>query len=335
MKPIIVLHAAKIMFGKVIKCPDAVAALWAFMKTHPDTCLDDYEIVWQPYLSEDAYKKFKVPFDYKDRDVYFFDFCYPEHIMQQIMYGGVKSLTALDHHEPRKNILENLSSFSDKALGRYGQNEDGFCGATLVWNHYTDEPLPWFMNKVWERDTGANGYYEGEILQSEAFNTWLSDARRKKSMQEIMDLYDYLYTLDAPLPHMEDITILEEREKLCESQAQHWESNQVYIKIKGWIVPFIKIQDSKFDKYYSHAGRKLRDYKEYPFVVIQTSNELDVFHLRGSENCPIHLGFLAESLGGGGHKLAGGFTIGKDKFYYITPMIQLLGKISDLQYNRD
>ena len=326
MKTIIVTHASKLMFGKVVKCPDAVAAVWAYLHTHPTISLEDLEIIWQPYLSADAYEKFKVPFEYEGRDVLFFDFCYPEHIMKEIA-NKCKTLTALDHHEPRKNVLENLETFSRKALGRYGDEQ--FCGATLVWNNYTTEPLPWFMIKVWERDTGANGYYEGEILKSESFNTWLAKQRQGKSLQEVMDLYDSLYDLKEPTPKMEDIKNLEQRETLCKEVASLWESNRTYIKLKGYIVPFIKIKNKKCDKYYSHAGRHLKDYTDYPFVVIQCSGDSKAFHLRASKESPIHVGYFCEELGGGGHRRAGGFDSGKDKFFYITPTLKVIGKISD------
>ncbi|MEM7578295.1 MAG: hypothetical protein AAF316_00325 [Cyanobacteria bacterium P01_A01_bin.80] len=330
MKPVIVTHASDIKEnGEIVYCPDAMASIWAILHNQ-EWDVKDVEIVWQKFLHVDAYQKFSIPFEYEERQVIFVDFSYPLHVMEQI--ARKSNLTVLDHHESRENIFPALKlHYPHNVTAVYSPKEED-CGATLAWKFYSNgKALPWFLKHVWYRDCGVNGYYEGEIPESEAFNNWLSRQREGKSIEDQMKIYDYLldaitegdFTYKALIK--EGMPLLIERDEICQREANIWEKFPVTLNIDfsekvdvngeevirnhNYNVPFIQIKNQEADKYCSIIGRYLKHYSEYPFVCISTTTGLKSISLRKHKNSNVNLADIAKYHGGGGHSSAAGFEI--------------------------
>lgn len=314
MKAIVVTHAVKAKGERITPCPDGIASLWVVSRTLGG--LENLEIVWQQHLAAKEYEEgFIVPFDCLDRAVIFVDFVYPAAIMNQIAKMA-KTLLVLDHHEDKAQLIGSLDKFSNRVTGKYSPKEKD-CGATLAWRHFfPDEKLPWFLNHVWERDCGVNGYYLGEIPKSEAFNTWLVSARYAyRDIKDSLAVYDRLLEMSEPSEEMVDLAPLVHRDKLCDAEIDRWLKMKQSIILAGWSVPLIQIFDKECDRFYSQVAAAFRravlrgDVEHSMFVAIKTSSDLKTFHLRGFEGCCFNLGELAKGYGGGGHAMAAGFTI--------------------------
>jgi single-stranded DNA-specific DHH superfamily exonuclease len=301
-------------------CPDGICAAWIAAKYYG---YDYVELAPVVYHNDSEYTDdFVIPFDYVGRQVVMLDFAYNQLLMEKIA-RSTDEFIVLDHHEPRASILNNLHNFTESVLARYSPNEND-CGATLAWKEFfPDMPEPWFLRHVWQRDTGANGYYDGEIPYSEKIGNAMSFLRSGAVGKDAFPIFDLLASLDHEqigIIERVGFNCLKERDALCQQEIDYWQQNQKMVQVKDnsetglkvklhYLVPFLKIQNPKCDEYYSWVGTLLaRKYKDI-FVAIQTSTDNKGYSLRSHSSSKIHLGKLAESNGGGGHRHSAGFNI--------------------------
>jgi hypothetical protein len=299
-------------------CPDGICAAWIAARYYG---YNDVELAPVVHHNDSEYTDdFVIPFDYVGRYVVMLDFAYNQFLMDKIAQGAER-LIVLDHHEPRAKILDNLSNFSESVFAKYSPNEYD-CGATLTWKYFfPGEQAPWFLQHVWERDTGANGYYDGEIPYSEKIGNAMSFLRSGAVGKDAFPIFDLLASLDHEqigLIERIGFNCLKERDALCQKEIEYWENYPGFTRIIDESqepeimyenIPALKIQNPKCDKYYSWVGTLLaRKYKNI-FVVIQTTTSNTDFSLRSHSSSKINLGKLAEANGGGGHFHAAGFSI--------------------------
>lgn len=301
---IIVYHSAK----KGVDCPDGICAAWIAAKK---LGYENVALFGDVYLNNKDYKDFVIPFDYVDKNVIIVDFSYPAHVLEEIA-TKCKSLKVLDHHKGRKDNFASLDKFSDRVLGIYSPNEID-CGATIAWKHFfPEEEQPWFLPHVFYRDTGATGYYDGDNPESEAINAYIGNLRIGKKGKEAFEVFDLLLEDDKDKAIKDGRLMLVERNTLCDSEIRYWHKFKKTISIDGYVVPFVKIINFDCNKYYSWVSVVLHKSLDDrpPFVVIQASNENEVYHLRKHSSSRFDCEILATSLGGGGHESAAGFTFG-------------------------
>jgi hypothetical protein len=299
-------------------CPDGICAAWiAATALGRENC----HIVGIVHKNNDSYTVENLPFDPAGKNIVMLDFSYPAWLMQYI--GDVaESFLCLDHHEPRLHDIGSINGFSDRVLGIYSPNEVD-CGATMTWKHfYESDPRPWFLSATYARDTGAFGYYDQECPSLEAIATQMSALRAGKHGVEAFEVFDELR--DATIHEVEaaGFLLLKERDEATEIELATVPLQVTYVKevlkkgdtdvVINHEVPLFQIQNPFLDKHYSYVGAKLAQQWKKSFVVIQTTAEPDVYHLRSHSSSPFNLGEIARQQGGGGHKHAAGYKIKPD-----------------------
>lgn len=292
---IIVYHQIK----PGLDCPDGICAAWVASRN-----LNDFQLIGDSYLNNDDYKNsdYQLPFDPTGNVVIIVDFSYPKNILEQIT-DKAEQLIVLDHHKTRMN---NLASLSDRILGGYSADD---CGATFAWKYFHPrEPMPWFLPHVKNRDTGSNGYYEGETPESEAITTAISLRRKGLVGKEAFKVYEDLLDLTPEQVITEEIKQdLIERDRLAKEALSQY--NGALLQVGDYLVPYYHLVNTNAHRHYSVIGSKAAQrHQEAPFIAIVTDDPLRV-SLRARANAPVDLSILAESLGGGGHERAAGYTV--------------------------
>jgi uncharacterized protein len=298
-------------------CPDAICAVWiAATVLGRENC----ELVGLVHQDSSTYTYESLPFDPKNKHIIILDFSYPGWLMQQIAIVA-ESFLVLDHHDPRQFDIGSINNFREAVLGIYSPNEVD-CGATMAWKHFygEDRPQPWFLNAVFARDTGAFGYYNQECPTLEAIATQISAMREGKKGADAFEVFDQLLEMNIYEVEKAGRELLRERDEATEIELRDAELDTVCIQeeIKkkdgtttfiGHVVPLLRIQNPFLDKHYSYVGAKLAQGWKKSFVVVQTTTEPEVYHLRSHSSSPFHLGKIAEQHGGGGHRHAAGYTV--------------------------
>ena len=280
-------------------CPDGICAAWVASRK-----LEDYQLIGDSYLNNKDYEKpdYLLPFDPTGNDIIIVDFSYPKVILEQIA-DKANSLTVLDHH---KNRMGNLASLSDRILGGYSADD---CGATFAWKYfYPNEPMPWFLPHVKNRDIGSNGYYEGECFESEAVTIAISLRSRGLVGKDAFKVYEGLLNLASEDLITEEIKQeLIERDRLAEEALSHY--NGALLQVENYLVPYYHLINPEAHRHCSVIGsRAASRHQGAPFIAIVTDDPLKV-SLRARKDSPVDLSALAESLGGGGHERAAGYTM--------------------------
>lgn len=297
MKNVIAYHQVK----PGTDCPDAICACWIAARFFGCDNIELFPLLHQDkkdYFQAD----FKIPFPYVGRDVIMLDFCYPAHILTRIAESA-RSFTLLDHHIDK---LPDFTKVMDSVLGKLDVNE---CGATLTWKYFfPQEPMPWFLNYIRQRDIGVDGYYDGEIPESEAINEEISTMRKGKLGALSFEVFNQLYSLSPTELINTGMPKIKERNQLCLQEIALWEEHPTVISLSGYLVPLLKIGDIEVDRHYSVLGAlfALKYKHEFPFVVVQTTEETDRISLRSHSSSTLNLSVIANEYGGGGQFHAAG-----------------------------
>lgn len=302
-KTIIVYHQVK----PGIDCPDGICAAWIAAE-YCKVFGHDYEVVGESYKKNEEYQNYKFPFDTVDNDIILCDFSYPWKVMMWIT-NEANSLTVLDHHESQ---VDDISRLQDRIKGGYSAKD---CGATFAWRYFFPNlEAPWFLEHVWKRDTGAEGYYDGDCPNSEAITTAMSARRKGLVGFQAFPIFNALEKATHEELIVEGRELLKERDILVESEINNYfGDNGGYLDLTvgdiNYCVPCLTIKNPEADKHYSIIGSKLaRIFEESPFVAVVTSSEPNKVSLRSHSKSEANCGAIARVFGGGGHKNAAGFN---------------------------
>lgn len=283
-------------------CPDGICAAWVVAQKYLDS---GFCLIGDTYLNNEDYEKdtYYLPFNPTGKDVILVDFSYPRSVLQFIA-DRAKSLTVLDHHKSR---LDDISALRDRILGGYNPDE---CGATFAWRFlFPDKEIPWFLPHVKNRDIGANGYYEGDIPNSEAINTAISARRSGLRGVNAFGVFDRLINETPQALLEEGLPAIKERDRLVEEALGQY--NGAVINVAGYVVPYYQLANPATHKHYSIVGSvAARKHGDAPFIAIVADDPLKI-SLRASKNSSVDLSEIAKSLGGGGHPRAAGYSIRK------------------------
>jgi uncharacterized protein len=282
-------------------CPDGICALWIACKALAISQPNDTRIIiGDQYLGADDYLQpdYQLPFSPQPGDeVYLLDFGYPRHILERILDAGAK-LTILDHH---KGKMGDISSLLDRIVGGLSLSD---CGATFAWRHFCpDGPYPWFLKYVFQRDTGADGYYDGLIPESEAIATAMSARRAGLIGAHAFPVFEELLEATPAELIAEGMPQITERDALVEAELK---AAPMVIWLGDRWVPLLIIQNPKCDRHYSIVGSWLARRNDWAKFVVVLTTDQSVAHLRstGFDTIPI-----AKDNGGNGHEKASGFKI--------------------------
>jgi hypothetical protein len=282
-------------------CPDGICALWiAYNALIARAVGETIQIIGDQYLGADDYaaEDYVLPFMPTAGDqVYLLDFGYPRHVLEQILGAGAV-LTILDHHAGK---MGDISSLADRINGGLSLDD---CGATYAWKYFNPHTAaPWFLKYVFQRDTGADGYYDGDIPESEAIATAMSSRRAGLVGVSAFPVFEELLNAEPAELMAEGMPQIVERDALVEAELQ---AKPLMVHLSGYWVPLLIIQNPKCDRHYSIVGSWLaRRHPWAKFVVVLTT-EQSAAHLRstGFNTIPI-----AQVNGGNGHEKASGFKI--------------------------
>jgi hypothetical protein len=311
METIVVYHQVK----ADTDCPDGICAAWIASKFFGG---EEIMLVGESHRPDYA-NNYEFPFLTKGNRIVLLDFCYPSSILASIVKDAAE-LVILDHHHTRMN---DISKFQSSILGGYSSED---CGATFAWKYFfPDEPEPWFLIHVLRRDTGKDGYYDGDVPESEAIATAMSRRRDGLVGSQAFPVFEKLLEENPSTLIAEGKALLAERDFLVEQELSRWSSDSrdvLQLKAQNYIVyqvPFLTIQDPRADKYISWIGSCLsRKYgcSIVQFVAIRTSSEPTKISLRSHSSsdtdCGVSdtdCGVIAKYFGGGGHKHAAGFEV--------------------------
>lgn len=297
MKNLIVYHQVK----PGVDCPDGICSAWITSKSFN---YSKFELIGETYLNNKKYSdpSYALPYNPEKKNVYLLDFSYPRHILEMISCSA-KSLTILDHHATR---MADISAVAHRILGGYDENE---CGATFAWKYFFfDTPAPWFLKHVRRRDTGADGYYEGETPESEAVGLVISELRRDKVGKEAFSVFDRLCQMSESEVIKEGMPKIEERNLICQQIIDAAVKANYTYRIGDQLVPLVWVPQAVARHYSIIGARYCRQYQSVPFVVLRIKGDEFAIHLR-SRKGGADVGKIAASMGGGGHVNAAGYQV--------------------------
>lgn len=114
-------------------CIDGFGAAYAAWKKFGDTA----EYIPVKYGHE-------IPTDeFKGKEVFFLDFCYPKEIMDHIV-ANAESVVVIDHHEGIRDVVEHMPKYVFDST---------HSGAIIAWNYFhLDTPAPQLLTHVEDED---------------------------------------------------------------------------------------------------------------------------------------------------------------------------------------
>ena len=243
-------------------CADGFGAAWAIWKRFPEAKFLPVKHGYPP------------PVGLEDRHVVIADFSYNRDIIEDIA-KKTASLCILDHHVTAQAALAGLP-FAHFDLGK--------SGAVLAWEWAHDEPLPWLLKYIQDKDL-----WQWQLPNSREINSALAS-------------YSYDFSVWNGLTQ----EILE-----VEGRGILRAENILVKKITGEAV-MITLQGERVPAVYSptltsQIGEVLS--RDYPFCVIWHQRDgRRYFSLRSRAN-GMSVAKIAAHYGGGGHTHAAGFSV--------------------------
>lgn len=273
-------HLMKFLYHA--NCTDGYgAALAAWMK-HGD---EGHEYIPVQYGSP-------VPDGLADEDVYILDFSYKRDVLLALAEKA-HSVTILDHH---KTAQEDLS-------GTLASNIDvtfdmARSGAVIAWEHFHDTPIPQLLLHIQDRDLwefkldNTNEIIKGLRL-IKAWRTW------PRFFEDFKGLDDLALSGAAV-----NLFLLQQSEDIVKAPPRAWD-------VTGATIPVYNLPGFMMSDTLSMA---LDKYPDAPYAVGFTYIEDAVLYsLRSRRGSDVDVSVIAAQFGGGGHKHAAGFSVGKSK----------------------
>lgn len=295
-------------------CFDGFTGFFLFLKTKKWTK--------NPYVYPDNPFASQAPPDIENKNIIVIDVAYKAEIINEIANKANK-LLFIDHHVSIKEDVNNLNLQPPHEVV-YDVNE---CGASLVWNYFfKNKKMPEFLKHIKDNDLGR-----WKLPNTIPFITSLEVHYKTKPTFDNLQNWDDL---------LEEGTLLDLYEK---GQKYEIYKNYVINKKKYNLVYFPskwylkKYPDSQFKRKQfklalintdgpaiSLLGKKISEECNCDGTILYRVNyyPLEVHcSIRSKET---DVGSIAKELGGGGHKLASGFSwkLTKGSFWSIFERIE-------------
>lgn len=258
-------------------CLDGVGALWVVDKYFKGQVMH-LPGVYSNEINMDVFK---------DKDVYFVDFCYKREDMLKIQ-AIAKSLTVLDHHLTAEKEVGDLFTINQKRSG-----------TMLAWDHFfpgEEPPLELLLiedRDLWKFNYPKTKYFTAFMLSGEISFNALNDYFENGDFKFACLVGNYLYD-----KHMTSVNNLAKHD--CRR-----------MKILGYNVPVVNTSG----EFASELGNLLSK-GEFFAASYQDTVEGRKFSLR-SQKEGLNVASIAELFGGGGHAQAAGFLLPYDHAQYL------------------
>lgn len=245
-----------------------------------------------------------IPDDIDGCYVVIVDFCYPYDMMVEIV-GRASNMTILDHHDSARATIERL--FEEYPAQIDGKFSEDHSGAALAWYHFFGykSDMPSLIIHIEDRDLHRYSFRGTREFTEMLGNLPLELEVWKHEFDPLLWMSRY----------EENVFV------------QNYISNGgLLLKRKQVEIDRVIAQTLRFHDFFGHKQIPLINVPrsmgsdaltalaaKYPFAVgyYDTATHR-VFSMRGHKNCGLKLNHLAETLGGGGHPLACGFSVERD-----------------------
>lgn len=284
------------------KCIDGFSGFYLFLKTNK----------WKskPIVYPDFPFSNKCPPNIDGKNVIVIDVAYKPKIIKQIA-DKAKKLLFIDHHKTIINDINNLNlKYPHKIV--YDVNE---CGASLVWKYFfKNKKKPLFLKYIRDNDLGI----------------W-----------EFKNTFNLISSIEVNYPRNPDIKTLKKWDDLLieKNIKKLIEKGRIYNEYKKYIInntkpifkyfpsnKFVNKKNSiinKKGKYkvavvmygcpdISIVGKTIMEKTNVDFCLIWRYNIKNKLYTISLRSTYIDVGEIAKIFGGGGHKLAAGFSLPKN-----------------------
>lgn len=257
-------------------CADGFSAAWCFWKKYGNGA-DFHAGVYQT-----------PPPNCAGRDVYLVDFSYKRAVVSE-MINAATSVTLIDHHKTAIDDLDGLPG-----LRQYIDLDRS--GATLAWDFlFPGEPRPLLLGHVEDRDL------------------WRFKLRGTREIQAFVFSHEYTFEQWDRMMEADESTLLQMTVAGAAIERKHHKDIAELVKvcrremaIGGYLVPVASLPYTLT----SDAGHLMAQGLPFAACYWDTSNAR-VFSLRSTDD-GIDVSEIAKTFGGGGHKHAAGFSVGRD-----------------------
>jgi nanoRNase/pAp phosphatase (c-di-AMP/oligoRNAs hydrolase) len=227
-----------------------------------------------------------IPAGIKNKDVYFFDFCYPKKIIEQLVKQN-KKVIVVDHH---------LSSKEDAKAATSYVVDMKHSGAVLAWKYfYPKKQVPLFLRYVEDYDL-----WNFKLPGTRTLAVLLDTFKFKFDVwDKLVNSFENKKTLKR---YMDEAKIMEIYEKSISNKFAEAADDVVFNGIEAKVANLPGMFRSEVANILVEKGAKL---------TIIWNKEGNVIHvsLRSKKGGPVDVSKLAEKYGGGGHQAAAGFRI--------------------------
>lgn len=280
------------------RCYDGFTGLYLFLKTNK----------WEknPYIYPDAPFATTVPPDIDGKNVISIDVAYKPEIVQEISQRANKFLF-IDHHITIKDEIEKLK-LADTTEIVYDNDK---CGATLVWKYFFKrKKMPYFVSLIEDNDLGKwkNDDTKPFITALEVHYGLRPTFLNLKYWDNLLEesyLYDFIDTGKKYLTYKNYVIDTKKYELVKFPSKWYLDFNKnSKFELHQFTLALINTDDPAI----SLLGKKIAEECNCDGVVLYRYNfNYDIYtaSLRSKDT---DVGTIAKELGGGGHKLASGFS---------------------------
>lgn len=257
-------------------CPDGFGGAWAAWKKFSDKA----EYVPGHYNNV-------VPKDFKDKEIYFIDFIYPDVIIDKWLKDN-KKVTAIDHHFSKAALVKRTEDYSFSL---------DHSGSVLAWKYFhPKKAVPKMLQYIEDRDlfrfelphSRAVGVFIDSFIQD--FKTWnkvSSSLESKVGLKKAIEKGEVIVKYEVEMVDR----LIEEGAKLV-----NFEGHEVYAV-------------NASHEFASDIGNLLC-HKKPPFAIIWSEDkDLARVSLRSDKDGQFDVSKIAAKYGGGGHRSASGFRL--------------------------
>lgn len=288
-------------------CSDGMAGAWAIYNKYPKA---QYRGTTPDFKDTRVLAKENIT----DKVVYFVDIM-PKRDLLLHVCTYASQVVVLDHHKTNKEIIDSLATdgMPVNLTIVFDMNQSG---CQIAWKYVSEEPIPWFMDYIADRDL-----WTWKMQNSKLVNTALFNLGYLGSFTAISNLYTSTPNVESRRDLIETVLLpyaktIEEYESRLLTNATtiaklvnfHSPDGRVFTLWLGTTIPALRsdLGNKLMEKPLADGTMpKISATWQYDFA----GDEWWVSLRSSDQNADVDCSQIAKLLGGGGHPNAAGFTI--------------------------